>query len=146
MTKKTDNTTYVARPKGKPETSMKGKMNEWSNGYREFIPQGIVLQDGGQEGVELLAPPERGRQERRPRGRDARAVSAPDGRTAQGEARAGEGHCRPHALRQRPNAAGVARHREGRADHPYSSDVLAANRPSVAAGTGTDERLPGSPS
>ena len=40
MTKKTDNTTYVARPKGKPETSMKGKMNEWSNGYREFIPQG----------------------------------------------------------------------------------------------------------
>ena len=40
MTKTTDNTTYVARPKGKPETSMKGKMNEWSNGYREFIPQG----------------------------------------------------------------------------------------------------------
>ena len=38
MTK--DNTTYVARPKGKPETSMRGKMNEWSNGYREFIPQG----------------------------------------------------------------------------------------------------------
>lgn len=33
-------TTYVARPKGKPETSTKGKLNEWSNGYREFIPQG----------------------------------------------------------------------------------------------------------
>jgi hypothetical protein len=32
--------TYVTRPKGKPETSMRGKMNEWSNGYREFIPQG----------------------------------------------------------------------------------------------------------
>jgi hypothetical protein len=40
MTNTTDNITYVARPKGKPETSMKGKMNEWSNGYREFIPQG----------------------------------------------------------------------------------------------------------
>ena len=33
-------TTYVARPKGKPETSTRGKLNEWSNGYREFIPQG----------------------------------------------------------------------------------------------------------
>ena len=40
MTKTTDNTTYVSRPKGKPETSTKGKLNEWSNGYREFIPQG----------------------------------------------------------------------------------------------------------
>ena len=38
MTK--DNTTYVSRPKGKPETSTRGKLNEWSNGYREFIPQG----------------------------------------------------------------------------------------------------------
>ena len=38
MTK--DKTTYVARPKGKPETSTRGKLNEWSNGYREFIPQG----------------------------------------------------------------------------------------------------------
>ena len=40
MTKTTDDTTYVSRPKGKPETSTKGKLNEWSNGYREFIPQG----------------------------------------------------------------------------------------------------------
>lgn len=31
---------YVARPKGKPESTTKGKLNEWSNGYREFIPQG----------------------------------------------------------------------------------------------------------
>ena len=38
MTK--DKTTYVSRPKGKPETSMRGKMNGWSNGYCEFIPQG----------------------------------------------------------------------------------------------------------
>ena len=36
----TDNTNYVTRPKGKPEVTTKGKMNEWSNGYREFIPQG----------------------------------------------------------------------------------------------------------
>jgi hypothetical protein len=36
----TDNTTYVTRPKGKPDVTTKGKMNEWSNGYREFIPQG----------------------------------------------------------------------------------------------------------
>ena len=38
MTK--DKTTYVSRPKGKPETSMRGKMNGWSNGYCVFIPQG----------------------------------------------------------------------------------------------------------
>lgn len=31
---------YVTRPKGKPEVTTKGKMNEWSNGYKEFIPQG----------------------------------------------------------------------------------------------------------
>ena len=31
---------YVARPKGKPDVTTKGKMNEWANGYREFIPQG----------------------------------------------------------------------------------------------------------
>ena len=35
-----DNTVYVARPKGKPDMTTKGKLNEWSNGYREFIPQG----------------------------------------------------------------------------------------------------------
>ena len=31
---------YVARPKGKPDVTMKGKLCEWNNGYREFIPQG----------------------------------------------------------------------------------------------------------
>ncbi len=35
-----NNITYVTRPKGKPDVTTKGKMNEWSNGYREFIPQG----------------------------------------------------------------------------------------------------------
>jgi hypothetical protein len=39
MNKKTD-TTYVSRPKGKPDMTTKGKLNEWANGYREFIPQG----------------------------------------------------------------------------------------------------------
>jgi len=37
---KTDNITYVTRPKSKPDVTTKGKMNEWSNGYREFIPVG----------------------------------------------------------------------------------------------------------
>ena len=37
----TNNTiTYVTRPKRKPDVTMKGKLNEWSNGFREFIPQG----------------------------------------------------------------------------------------------------------
>lgn len=36
----TDTTTYVTRPKGKPEVTTKGKLNEWSNGYKEFVPQG----------------------------------------------------------------------------------------------------------
>ena len=31
---------YVSRPKGKPDLTTKGKLNEWANGYREFIPQG----------------------------------------------------------------------------------------------------------
>ncbi len=31
---------YVARPKGKPDESLKGKLNKWNNGYAEFIPQG----------------------------------------------------------------------------------------------------------
>ena len=31
---------YVTRPKTKPDVTTRGKMNEWSNGYREFIPQG----------------------------------------------------------------------------------------------------------
>ncbi|MBR4699956.1 MAG: hypothetical protein IKP16_08435 [Prevotella sp.] len=38
--KKANESNYVTRPKGKPEVTTKGKMNEWSNGYREFIPQG----------------------------------------------------------------------------------------------------------
>lgn len=36
----TDNNNYVTRPKGKPESTTKGKLNEWSNGYKEFVPQG----------------------------------------------------------------------------------------------------------
>ncbi len=31
---------YVSRPKTKPDVTTKGKLNEWANGYREFIPQG----------------------------------------------------------------------------------------------------------
>ena len=38
--KNTDNTSYVSRPRRKPDETMKGKMNKWSNGYAEFIPQG----------------------------------------------------------------------------------------------------------
>jgi hypothetical protein len=40
MADKTENISYVARPKGKPDESLKGKLNKWSNGYAEFIPQG----------------------------------------------------------------------------------------------------------
>lgn len=32
--------TYIARPKSKPNSTLKGKLNEWDNGYKEFIPQG----------------------------------------------------------------------------------------------------------
>ena len=35
-----DPVTYVTRPKGKPSVTTKGKLNEWDNGYKEFIPQG----------------------------------------------------------------------------------------------------------
>ena len=35
-----DNNNYVTRPKGKPDVTTKGKMNEWANGYKEFVPQG----------------------------------------------------------------------------------------------------------
>ena len=31
---------YITRPKTKPSSSTKGKLNEWENGYREFIPAG----------------------------------------------------------------------------------------------------------
>ena len=40
MAKTKDNTTVVSRPRRKPDSSMKGRMNEWDNGYREFIPSG----------------------------------------------------------------------------------------------------------
>ena len=35
-----DTATYITRPKGKPDESLKGKMNKWNNGYAEFIPVG----------------------------------------------------------------------------------------------------------
>lgn len=35
-----DSATYVTRPKRKPSMTTKGKLNEWDNGYKEFIPQG----------------------------------------------------------------------------------------------------------
>ena len=35
-----DSATYLARPRTKPDATMKGKLNEWNNGYKEFIPQG----------------------------------------------------------------------------------------------------------
>ena len=38
--KTTDSITYVSRPKGKPDLTTRGKLNEWANGYKEFIPQG----------------------------------------------------------------------------------------------------------
>ena len=31
---------YITRPKTKPDSSQKGKLNQWNNGYAEFIPQG----------------------------------------------------------------------------------------------------------
>ena len=35
-----DSASYITRPKTKPDMTTKGKLNEWANGYREFIPQG----------------------------------------------------------------------------------------------------------
>lgn len=35
-----DSASYISRPKTKPDLTLKGKLNEWQNGYREFIPQG----------------------------------------------------------------------------------------------------------
>ncbi len=40
MMKNSDSTIYVSRPKGKPDVTTKGKMNEWASGYKEFIPVG----------------------------------------------------------------------------------------------------------
>ena len=34
------NTIYISRPKTKPSSSTKGKLNEWDNGYIEFVPAG----------------------------------------------------------------------------------------------------------
>lgn len=31
---------YVSRPRTKPTTSTRGKLNEWDNGYKEFVPAG----------------------------------------------------------------------------------------------------------
>lgn len=35
-----DSASYVSRPRRKPDSSTKGKLNEWDNGYKEFIPSG----------------------------------------------------------------------------------------------------------
>ena len=35
-----DSVQYVTRPRRKPDVTTKGKLNEWDNGYREFIPVG----------------------------------------------------------------------------------------------------------
>ena len=35
-----DSASYITRPKTKPDLTLKGKLNEWQNGYREFIPVG----------------------------------------------------------------------------------------------------------
>ena len=40
MAKTKDNTTVVSRPRRKPDSSTKGRMNEWDNGYKEFVPTG----------------------------------------------------------------------------------------------------------
>ena len=40
MAKTNNNTTVVSRPRRKPDSSTKGRMNEWDNGYKEFIPSG----------------------------------------------------------------------------------------------------------
>ena len=40
MVKAKDNTTLVSRPRRKPDSSTKGRMNEWDNGYKEFVPTG----------------------------------------------------------------------------------------------------------
>ena len=35
-----DLASYITRPKTKPDVTTKGKLNEWNNGYKEFIPVG----------------------------------------------------------------------------------------------------------
>ena len=34
------NEIFLSRPKTKPSSSTKGKLNEWDNGYKEFVPAG----------------------------------------------------------------------------------------------------------
>ena len=36
----TEDINYVTRPKTKPDVTTKGKMNQWNNGYAEFVPAG----------------------------------------------------------------------------------------------------------
>lgn len=38
--KKVTDKNYVSRPRRKPDSSIKGRMNEWDNGYKEFVPAG----------------------------------------------------------------------------------------------------------
>lgn len=41
MAKTTDNTTILSRPRRKPDSSVKGKLNRWNNtDYCEFVPAG----------------------------------------------------------------------------------------------------------
>lgn len=35
-----DSASYITRPKTKPDVTTRGKLNEWRNGYKEFIPVG----------------------------------------------------------------------------------------------------------
>ena len=38
--KKVTDKNYVSRPRRKPDSSIKGRMNEWDNGFKEFVPAG----------------------------------------------------------------------------------------------------------
>ncbi len=35
-----ETSSYVARPRMKPAQTLRGKLNQWDNGYCEFVPQG----------------------------------------------------------------------------------------------------------
>lgn len=35
-----DSASYVSRPRRKPDVTTRGKLNEWDNGFKEFVPQG----------------------------------------------------------------------------------------------------------
>ena len=35
-----DSVQYVSRPRRKPDVTTRGKLNEWDNGYKEFVPVG----------------------------------------------------------------------------------------------------------